>query len=202
MADTTYAVKVSDEVKLRLQTLVEESGLSSKEFFAEMISHFELASTKKQTPILSMDIDELMTLTTRINNIFISVGERIASFQEANRLEAAKEAKAKENLGGLLQKQIELAAQYKSYADENEILKKELAEAKSAAERAAHDMERQKEIFELDKGRALLEQREQYNRELDEVRSTYQEKISRLLNLNDKPREADASGTDAPAGGR
>jgi predicted DNA-binding protein len=38
MADTTYAVKVSNELKEKLQKLVDESGQSSKDFFSDMVS--------------------------------------------------------------------------------------------------------------------------------------------------------------------
>lgn len=130
MADTTYAVKVSDEVKIRLQKLVDDSGSSSKDFFADMISQFELINTRKQTPILAADIDELVKLTTRINNIFINVGERVSSLQETNRQDTEKTFKDKDGLISLLQQQIlalkqeiaETDIQMTEYINENDRL--------------------------------------------------------------------------------
>lgn len=288
MADTTYAVKVSDELKEKLQKLVDESGQSSKDFFADMVSQFELANAKKQAPILSADIDELVKLTTRINNIFINVGERVLNLQETYQLEAENQMKEKESLISLLQQQVEslkrdavqtedqvnalmadnetlrkekieaekkytseigqlkemnlkndeiisghsekintlsgLINKYQVYADENETLKQKAVETQRAVEKLqqnnerlntllaekerqiknmqdghgarldemtqkhSEDMERQKEKFELEKDRALLEQREQYNSELDDVRDMYQEKINQLLQIGSKPK--------------
>lgn len=137
MADSTYAVKVNDELKDKLQKLVDESGQSSKDFFADMVSQFELANAKKQAPILSADIDELVKLTTRINNIFINVGERVSNLQETYRIEAENQTKEKESLISLLQQQVEglkrdaiqTEDQVNAIVADNEALRKEKAEA-------------------------------------------------------------------------
>lgn len=278
MADTTYAVKINDEVKEKLQKLIDESNLSSKDFFADMISQFELASVKKQTPLLTADIDELMKLTTRINNIFINVGERISILQETCFQDIENATKEKESLIGLLQQQIEsfkqdsvktkmqvnelasenetlkkaidstekkyisetnqlkevnqknneimasynekidtlsgLVSEYKSFSDENKVLKDELAKMqKNNAQlqqenenlnllltknqllvdeldkKYQQDIEYQREKLELSRDRMLLEQREKYSQEVDEIRSSYAEKINQLLQISSTKKE-------------
>jgi len=286
MADTTYAVKVSEEVRERLQNLIEESGSSSKDFFSDMVSQFELMNVKNQTPMLSADIDEIVKLTSRINNIFINVGERVSGLQETYRQNMEHETKEKESLISLLQQQVEslkidmaqteiqvseliadndalrndkaeaeklfasevnqlrevnlknnelisgysekintltgLVNEYKGYSDENKLIKEEITEAKKTADKLLHENERlgallaekenqiqtvladndaslnnlqQKQIqemeyqrnkLELERDRMLLEQREQYNKELEEIREMYQNKINQLLQIGGK----------------
>lgn len=97
MADsTTYSVKVSDETQEKLKILVEQSGLNNKEFFTTLLSMYELQQTRTNTPILSQDIDELETLTKRINSIFVNVGERFNTLQKIN-TETLEQSKATNN---------------------------------------------------------------------------------------------------------
>lgn len=175
MPDTTYAVKVSDELKEKLQKLVDESGQSSKEFFSDMVSQFELANTKKQSPILSADIDELVKLTTRINNIFINVGERMSNLQETYRLDAENQTKEKESLISILQQQVEgfkrdaLQAenQINALMSDKETLSKEKAEAENN-----HTAE--------------MNQLKELNLKNDEIINGYSEKINTLSGLVSK----------------
>jgi len=81
MADTTYSVKISEEDQERLKNLVGESGMSSKEFFTNLLSIYELQRAKELAPIITADVEELETLTRRINGIFVNVAERVNTLQ-------------------------------------------------------------------------------------------------------------------------
>jgi len=96
MADTTYSVRISDEEQERLKNLVSESGLSNKEFFTNLLSTYELQRAKETAPIISADIEELETLTRRINGIFVNVAERLSTLQRdtAEQMNQAQESNA------------------------------------------------------------------------------------------------------------
>lgn len=160
MADTTYTVKVAEDIKERLQTLIESSGQSSKDFFADMISQFELANTKKLSPLLSADIDELMNLTTRINHLFVNIGERINGMEASSRLRLEDEVRDRDALLGMLQQQVERLQSDAAQAEEktkellidNAVLKDTLASAEQARQSEAAQL---REINQ--KNNALIE---------------------------------------------
>lgn len=81
MADITYSFKTDEETKERIKQLIEESGISGKDFFGNLLSVYELEKVKSGIPLLSADIGELESLTKRINAIFINIGERVNTLQ-------------------------------------------------------------------------------------------------------------------------
>lgn len=172
MADTTYAVKITEELKDKLQHLIDKSGHSSKDFFAEMISQFELAGIKKKTPMLAADIDEMMSLTTRINNLFVNIGERINSMEESHRLQLAQKAKDKDALIGLLRQQLDDLRGEATQTDEQiQALLSENMELKASAAtfKEAH--------------RAEADQLKEINRKNDNLMTGHMEKIDMLTGL-------------------
>jgi myosin heavy subunit len=83
MADSTYSVRIDDQLKDKISDLIKESGLNSKDFMATMVQNYEINKTKEVIPLLNQDLTELQTLTSRINNIYISIGERINTMSKA-----------------------------------------------------------------------------------------------------------------------
>ena len=73
----TWAVKIEEEEKERLSELIEQSGLSSKDFLSTMVTAYELSKAKETNPLLTQDIEELQRITNRTNTIFANIGERI-----------------------------------------------------------------------------------------------------------------------------
>lgn len=93
MGDITYSFKTDEETKERIKQFIDESGISSKDFFSNLLSVYEMERVKKGAPLLSADIDELESLTRRINTIFINIGERVNTLQadHAKQLQQSQE---------------------------------------------------------------------------------------------------------------
>ena len=81
MADITYSFKTDEETREQIKHLIDESGISGKDFFGNLLSAYELGKVKEGSPLLTADIDELESLTKRINTIFINIGERVNTLQ-------------------------------------------------------------------------------------------------------------------------
>lgn len=79
--DTTWSVRIPEELKEKLSLLISESGQNSKDFINQLVQLYSLKETARNHPIINMDIEELTQLTGRINSIFINIFERINSFQ-------------------------------------------------------------------------------------------------------------------------
>ena len=172
MADATYSVKVSSEDQERLKALVNESGLNQKDFFVQLLSIYELQKARENTPIMASDIDELETLTRRINSIFINVAERIETQQRdfTAQVEQVKEASA--GTIELLQKRINEQETERQQANE---LTYTYLQEKEQAEQQANDL--RSHIIELES--ALTDKQAL----IDELKNTMKThiKISALL---------------------
>jgi len=83
MADM-YSVRLGEEEREKLGRLVNESGLSGKEFFSELLSAYELQKAKTSAPFIAEDIKELEVITRRINSIYVNVVERVNSLSKAS----------------------------------------------------------------------------------------------------------------------
>ena len=92
----TWAVKIEEEEKERLSQLIEQSGLTSKDFLGTMMTAYELSKAKDNMPLLTQDIDELQRITTRINSIFVNVGERIQNLLDSKDSEYVKQLQEKQ----------------------------------------------------------------------------------------------------------
>lgn len=106
MADVTWGAKTSEELKKRIGELVEESELTSKDFLERMVQTYEIEKAKNRTPIISNDLDELQSLTKRIDNIYLGIGERINSMMEEKDLQYQNSLEKKDQLILTLQSQI------------------------------------------------------------------------------------------------
>lgn len=105
----TWAVKIDEEEKERLSGLIEQSGLSAKDFLTSMVSVYELTKAKDNIPLLSEDINELQRITTRMNTIYTNIGERIQSLLDSKEQEYKKQIEEKQTTIKILnEKNIEL----------------------------------------------------------------------------------------------
>jgi len=80
--DVTWSVRMPEDMKEKMSALINESGLNSKDFMAQVIQAYELKTSKDIQPVLEADIDELAQLTARIHSIFINVCERTTNIQK------------------------------------------------------------------------------------------------------------------------
>lgn len=90
MADVTWGVKVPEELKEQINRLMQESGLQGKDFMQQVISTYVLEMAKEKTPEIAQDLNELQSLTQRINDIYLNMGHRIENLYEGKRQEVSK----------------------------------------------------------------------------------------------------------------
>lgn len=79
---TTFGVKVTAEVKEQLQKALAESGLQGKEFMEALLNTYKVSEVKNSTPIIAGDLEELQTLTKRINGIYVNMASRISTLTQ------------------------------------------------------------------------------------------------------------------------
>lgn len=79
MSDQTFGVKVSDEVRQKINKMVEASGMSTKEWFETLLNAYEVEALKKGEPDFRKDLSELELHTGRINQLVVNMIQRAAS---------------------------------------------------------------------------------------------------------------------------
>ena len=80
--DTPWSVRIPEELKEKLSSLISESGLNSKDFINQLVQSYALKEMARLQPLVNTDIEELSQITNRINNIFVNLFERNSSFQK------------------------------------------------------------------------------------------------------------------------
>ena len=76
MADVTFGVKVSEEMKNELSLLMKEHALSGKEFMSMLLASYKLDQAKDEAQLYESDILELQNLVKRIQSIFLNMTEK------------------------------------------------------------------------------------------------------------------------------
>lgn len=107
MADTTtWGVKVDQELKERINKLLEQSGLSGREFMAALVQTYEAKLVKEAVPVISSDLEEIQSIARRIVDAYINLGEKIVNLQKEKELEAQTAIKEKDSIISTLQNKI------------------------------------------------------------------------------------------------
>jgi DNA repair exonuclease SbcCD ATPase subunit len=83
MADVTFGVKVTEEIKEKVQQMVEASGMKSKEWFETLVSLYEMEQLKQGAIDFSKDLSELEIHTNRINQLVANMVTRATHEKEA-----------------------------------------------------------------------------------------------------------------------
>lgn len=154
MPDITYSVKVSEQDQERLKTLVNESGLNNKDFFINLLSIYEIQKAKEITPILTADIEELETLTRRINSIFANASERINTLQRESTEERERQAETNQSTIALLQQRINGLEQDRLHDEER--IQGFIDDKEQAEQRASELQNRIKEFEQAATDKQLL----------------------------------------------
>lgn len=154
MPDITYSVKVSEQDQDRLKALVNESGLNNKDFFINLLSIYEIQKAKETTPILTADIEELETLTRRINGIFVNASERINTLQREGTEERERQAETSQSTIALLQQRIDGMKQDSLHDEER--IQGFIQDKERAEQHAAELQSRIKEFEQAAKDKQLL----------------------------------------------
>lgn len=77
MAQETWALKLDAELKEKVQGIIKDDFESSKDFLEQLVSAYQLNKLKQGENVLSAEIEELESLTRRINGIFINANAKI-----------------------------------------------------------------------------------------------------------------------------
>lgn len=96
MADVTFGVKVSEEMKIELSEIMKNTELSGKEFMNMLLMAYKLENNKKQQNIYAEDIGELQRLLNRIQAIYLNLGQKTEFIIEERLQEGEKIVEEKE----------------------------------------------------------------------------------------------------------
>lgn len=117
--DTTWSVRMPDEMKEKMSAIINESGLNAKEFISQIIQAYELKAIKKLQPVMDADIEELSLLTGRVNNLFINLCERITSFQQQKEEEFGVKLTEKDGMLAVFHDRIQIQEKKLAQNDED-----------------------------------------------------------------------------------
>ena len=81
MGQETWALKLDAELKEKVQEIIKADFDSSKEFLEQVVNMYELDQLKQGENVLVAEVEELESLTRRINGIFINANAKINSMQ-------------------------------------------------------------------------------------------------------------------------
>lgn len=115
--------KVSDDLYDRLEQLKSEAGGTHAEFLERMANAYELHKVKQGDNLLSSEVEELESLTARINRIMINANEKINSALRDKDLSNEEKQSANEELIARLRKDLE------SLKESNKVITEQLTEA-------------------------------------------------------------------------
>jgi DNA repair exonuclease SbcCD ATPase subunit len=192
MPSEVFSVKVSDELRERLRTLMDESGMPGKDFMEEVIKSYELNTVKDLAPSVRGDVEELQALTKRMYEIYVGLVERSNNLMKDRETSLQQEIETKNRTISVIQEKLDTAtAELETLKTEKEQmsqLKEELErsrqrEKKLEAERG--DIQKQHSLdlqqAQLEKEKALLELREKHQSSLEQLSIEYHERLKAIL---------------------
>lgn len=168
MADVTFGVKVREELRDKVNAMIEASGMKSKEWFETMISTIEMQHLKENASDFSKDLSELELHTNRINQIVANFVQR-AVFEKDELTKKIDEVKVARD-------QVIIGYQEEVSGYKNQL--KQIQKDIEAAIRAKEEAERQ---------HAQLRETVEHNKALI---NEYKEKIDTLTGLVNEYKEA------------
>lgn len=136
--DTTWSVRVPEEMKEKISAMIADSGLIPKDFMGQIMQLYELNMIKQIQPFMAVDVEELSQLTGRIQHIFVNLCERVTTFQQQRDEEFGVKLSEKESMLSIFNERIQtLEVQLPQYEEKTGLLKKqydELCQQHSQAE--------------------------------------------------------------------
>ena len=119
-----YQGKVSDELYDKLEELKASSGGGTyAEFMERMANAYELHKVREGDNLLSAEVEELESLTARINRLMINANEKINSSLRDKEISNEEKQSANEELINRLRKDLE------SLKENNKVIAEQLTEA-------------------------------------------------------------------------
>ncbi len=156
MADTTYSVKIDEELKDRIMNAIKNSGVTGKEFFSKLIESYEVQNAGHEDHI--KEFSELEGHLSRIRALYSGLIEDSKLEFESISSEYKKEIEEKEKI-------------IESLTEKSKMLSDELSKIKSLLE------ESENEKNALKKNLKDLSEKDETNLELIKE---YKEKIKKI----------------------
>lgn len=201
-----FSVKVPEELRERIRTLMNGSGMQGKDFMEEVVKLYELYAVKSAMPSVAGDIEELQALTKRMYDIYISLVERSNNLMKDKETSLQQEIETKNRSISLIQEKLDkTTAELETLkTDREHIVKlkdeierlrkreKEL-EAEKVNIQKQHYMDLQQ--LQLEKEKALLELREKHQSNLEQLSAEYNERVKALLQERKSPHQPEGETT-------
>ena len=175
MADVTFGVKVSEEMKNELSLLMKEHTLSGKEFMSMLLASYKLDQSKDESKMYESDIIELQTLVKRIQNIFFNMTEKSKTcyVEEKSALEKVIEAQKSEK--------DELVAEnqkLKEALEQSKVRELEIKKTEEALRKEIEQLQKEKKLQKVQLENNLL-----LHKKFEEEVEKLKEKIDSLQRL-------------------
>lgn len=106
MAQETWALKLDADLKEKVQEIIKSDFDSSKDFLEQLVSAYELNKLKHGENVLTAEVEELESLTRRINCIFINANAKINTMLQDKDTRAEQQQELKQKLIEQLQEDI------------------------------------------------------------------------------------------------
>lgn len=117
MAQETWGLKLDSDLKEKVQEIIKTDFESSKDFLEQLVSTYELNKIKQGESVLTAEVEELESLTRRINGIFINANARVNTMLQDKDVQAEKQVELKSQLIERLQTNISKLEQEKADVD-------------------------------------------------------------------------------------
>lgn len=198
MADVNWSVKVSEDTKGHALELINESGLSAKDFFRQLLLIWDLNKPNEPIGFESEELYNLSLLTSRITKMFLEILTRennsiegltsklTSQNEDINRLESALDLATKEkreieeSFAEKLKELSQIIIRYQRY----EIVNRELVKTNSEL---------------TDKLGHSSEEIERLKNKISTMRENHKTEITKLEQLKEKELQLLAANKDSEA---
>ena len=195
MADVTWGVKVSDELKEKLQDIIKSDFGSSKDFIESLVNLHELNKVKQDSNIFSDEVDELENLTRRVNNIFINANAKVKSMVADKDIKFSELMQGKTSLIDTLQQTINQLknenGELVAFNDELVNLRNEHSDRVNELTESNNNVKALNEEFKAknDMLTGLLTKYEKYPEQIEAVKALLADAQSKNAELTDELKE-------------
>lgn len=195
--DTTWSVRMPDEMKEKMSDIITESGLNAKEFISQIIQTYELKAARKLQPVMDADIEELSLLTGRVHNLFINLCEKVTSFQQQKEEEFGVKLSEKDGMLVVFNERIRVQEhQLIQYEDKIAALKKQYEDICQQHTQTAEMCEAHKALVleyreKNDTLTGLLGEYQEFKHQIEILKQAVEEEKALRCDIESKLREKD-----------
>lgn len=158
--DKTFGVRLSDEQFDKVKAIIDNSGLSTKEWFEKAVALTETQSLKEGATEYSKDLTELEIHTARIYELISNMVQRSIYIKDNAVKEVADKLQQRESIIGEYQEKARVAG------EESKAIKESLAVLKQEKEELSKQLEGQ--LATLENNQSLIDE---YKEKIDTLSS-------------------------------